>query len=130
VKRILIIDNDLGFVFWLGQALDAAGYDTLPAKGVAEATELLAHVRGNIDVLIVRYSTPGAESFVADLRWTQRGQLKAIALIDSADQETASLPGWDAWQLKPALPDESARITFLKLVQTVELAIPKRALST
>ena len=29
---VLIIDNDLGFIFWLGQILNDVGYAALPAK--------------------------------------------------------------------------------------------------
>jgi hypothetical protein len=35
---VLIIDNDLGFMFWLGQILSEAGYAVLPAKSAPEAS--------------------------------------------------------------------------------------------
>ena len=119
MKNVLIIDSDLGFVFWLGQALDAAGYETLPAKGVSEAISLLAEFRVIIDVLMVRYTLPGADTFAAELRWAQGGHLKAIALIDEEDERIESLTSWDGWQVKPGLPDETARRSFLRLVQGV-----------
>jgi hypothetical protein len=119
VKNVLIVDNDLGFVFWLGQTLDAAGYDTLPAKGVREAVTLLAEIRVKIDVLMVRSSLPGADVFAAELRWAQRGHLKTIALLDEADNQDESIAGWDGWQIKPSLPDSSARNIFLSLLQGV-----------
>ena len=59
MKNILIVDNDLGFVFWLCQALDAAGYETLPAKGVPEAVALLDELEVWVDVLMVRRTLPG-----------------------------------------------------------------------
>jgi len=119
VKNVLIVDNDLGFVFWLGQALDAAGYDTLPAKGVREAVTLLSEIHVKIDVLMVRSSLPGAEEFAAELRWAQRGHLKTIALLEENDDQGESLSAWDGWQLKPSLPDSNARKIFLSLVQGV-----------
>jgi DNA-binding response OmpR family regulator len=117
VKNVLIVDSDLGFVFWLGQALDAAGYDTLPARGVAEAISLLAEVRVRIDVILVRCTLAGAEKLVADLRWAQRGYLKALALIDEDEGESETMGAWDGWQIKPNLPDTTARKIFLELVQ-------------
>jgi DNA-binding NtrC family response regulator len=119
VKNVLIVDSDLGFVFWLGQALDAAGYDTLPAKGVTEAIALIGELKVWIDILMIRCTLPGAESLAADLRWAQRGHLKAIALIDESDGRTESMSAWDGWQLKPNLPDTTARKIFLNLVQGV-----------
>ena len=41
MRSILIVDSDLGFVFWLGRALHDAGYEALPAKDVPEATAII-----------------------------------------------------------------------------------------
>ena len=119
MKNVLIIDSDLGFVFWLGQTLDAAGYETLPAKGVPEAISLLSKFRIPIDLLIAHATQPGVDVFMADLRRAQGGNLKTIALIDDANDPSASFPPWDAWQIKPPLPDQVARTTFLTLIQSV-----------
>jgi hypothetical protein len=119
VKKVLIIDSDLGFVFWLGQALDAAGYDTLPAKGITEAHSLLSELHIKIDVLMLRRTLRGAEEFASDLRYVQNGQLRTIALTEEGDERVDSLSGWDGWQVKPRLPDSNARKIFLSLVQGV-----------
>jgi hypothetical protein len=119
VRNVLIIDSDLGFVFWLGQALDAAGYETFPARGISEAVALLSELNVIVDILIVRYSLAEAATFAKELRLTQGGHLKTIALVEEADQQTASLPSWDGWQLKPQLPDVNAKGTFLTLVQGI-----------
>jgi hypothetical protein len=119
VKNILIVDNDLGFVFWLGQALDAVGYDTLPAKGVTEAVALLAELKVEVDVLILRSALRGAEEFAADLRYNQNGHLKTIALTEENEGRPTSMLGWDGWQVKPRLPEANARKIFLSLVHEV-----------
>jgi len=119
VKKVLIVDNDLGFVFWLGQALDAAGYDTLPAKGVSEAVALLAEFKASVDVLIIRAALRGSEEFAADLRYAQNGQLKTIALTEEDEGRISSMSGWDGWQMKPRLPDANARKIFLSLVHGI-----------
>ena len=119
MKKVLIVDSDLGFVFWLGQALDAAGYDTLPAKGITEANSLLSELNVKIDVLILRRSLRGAEEFASDLRYSQNGQLRTIALTEDGDGRGDSLSGWDGWQTKPRLPDANARKIFLSLVHGV-----------
>src|SRR5215472_5695366 len=94
VTNVLIVDTDLGLVFWLGQALDAAGYETYPAKGVTEAVSLLAELKLRIDVLIVRHDLEGAETFASELRWSQGGHLKTVALLEDADGERSA--HWDA----------------------------------
>lgn len=119
VKNVLIVDNDLGFVFWLGRVLDAAGYETLPAKGIGEAFALLREIPVRIDVLMVLCTLPGANVFAAELRGSQRGHLKAIALMDQDDERGESMAAWDGWQIKPKLPDGIARKTFLSLVQSI-----------
>ncbi|MBZ5595222.1 MAG: hypothetical protein LAP39_23505 [Acidobacteriia bacterium] len=119
MKNVLIVDNDLGFAFWLGRILDAAGYETLPAKGIGEALALLREVPVRIDVLMVLCSLPGANVFAAELRGSQRGLLKTIALIDQDDERSESMAAWDGWQIKPKLPDGIARKIFLSLVQSI-----------
>ena len=119
MKNVLIIDSDLGFVFWLGQTLDAAGYETLPAKGVPEAIALLSKFRIAVDVLIVHSNQPGVDDFASELRRTQGGNLKTIGLLDDTDDATASSRSWDVCQVKPHLPDQTARDTFLALIQSI-----------
>ncbi len=118
MKNILIVDSDLGFVFWLCHALDAAGYETLPAKGVPEAVTLLTELDVWIDVLMMRRTLPGADVFAAELRWSQRGHLKTIALIDQNDEQSESMAAWDGWQIKLRVSDAIARKMFLSLVQS------------
>ena len=116
MKSILIVDDDLGFVFWLGQTLDAAGYSSLPAKGISEAIELLQDFRVRIDVLIARCVLPGASEFALALRSFEGDRLRTIGLIDPDDELCESLEMWDDQALKPMLPDIKARKIFLAAV--------------
>jgi CheY-like chemotaxis protein len=118
VKNILIVDNDLPFVFWLCQVLGAAGYETVPATGVPEAVAAMAELDIRVDLLMVRRALPGADAFAAELRSTQRGRLKAIALIGQNETQSDSIAGWDGWQIKLKVSDAIARKIFLSLVQS------------
>jgi hypothetical protein len=69
LKNILIVDRDLGFVFWLGQILDATGYVAIPARGVAEAREIVTMLRLHVDVLVVSPAAQGLAEFVDELRF-------------------------------------------------------------
>lgn len=78
---ILILDNDLGFSFWLGQALTAPNCNALPATTVKEALALITEFRLKIDFLIMNPAVPGATDFKKALRKSQ-GQLR-VATLDS-----------------------------------------------
>jgi len=117
VKNILIVDDDVGFVFWLCQLLDGAGYETVPATGIPEAAGALAELNVWVDLLMVRRVLPGADAFAAELRFSQRGRLKAIALIDRDEAPSQSIAAWDGWQIKMNVSDAIARTIFLSLVE-------------
>ena len=63
VKTVLLVDDNLGFAFWLGQALDRAGYETWPARSVPAAESLLEEVPLAVDLLVINASLPRAPAF-------------------------------------------------------------------
>ena len=112
---VLIVDNDLGFVFWLGKTLDAAGYQSLPAKSIAAAGTLLEEITGKIDLLIVNSALPGAAEFITSLRRSLR-RLKVIAVREVAGPFT-TLPGVDVWRSKfQNIVDPSFGLEWLQLI--------------
>lgn len=72
VATILILDDDLGFSFWLGQSLNAPHCRALPAKSVAEAAALIGQFKLKIDFLIMNPAVPGASDFTRALRREQK----------------------------------------------------------
>jgi hypothetical protein len=117
-STILIIDSDLGSVFWLGQVLDAAGCEALPAKNVPDAKSLLAELKVMVDLLIVRSSMPGAAAFAESLCRSQ-GSLKTIGLRADDEELPAVKPQMDAWLHTPFVNDETARFHYLGLISRV-----------
>jgi hypothetical protein len=61
---IMLIDNDLGRAFRLGRALDHAGFQTFPARTIADAVDLLRRLHLTVDVLMLDCGIPGAEEFI------------------------------------------------------------------
>jgi DNA-binding response OmpR family regulator len=104
-KNILIVENDLGFIFWLGGALVSSGYQPWPACSVSDATELIEKAALQIDLLIVDPSVPGLSKLIAILRRSQ-AELKLIAL---GAQVKTKLPGINAWIQKPGATQEPAK---------------------
>lgn len=79
VTTILILDNDLGFCFWLGQALTGSHCKAFPATTIPEAVTLIAQFKLKIDFLILNPAVPGAMDFMKALRREQH-QLRVAVL--------------------------------------------------
>ena len=118
IKTVLIIDPELGFVFWLGQALDRAGYQALPAKNCEDAAELLKLLNVEIHLLIVGRSVAGAGAFAEALRHGQ-GHLKVIAVIGDGEEPGAPFPGANAERLMLSDVDETSEIEWLETIEDV-----------
>jgi response regulator RpfG family c-di-GMP phosphodiesterase len=115
VATVLIINNDIGFTFWLGQTLNEAGYATLPARGVSDAVELLSEHKVQPDLLIINPASPGVLDLIADLRRSQV-RLKVIASIEGEEQ-AFNLLGVDRLLLKPVGADETVRVKWLETIE-------------
>ena len=113
MKNILIVDNDLGFIFWLGAALIGAGYQAWPATSHSEAISLASRKPlARLDLLIVNVSLPAASKIIAHFRGTQ-SQLKVMAL----GPQGRALPGVNYFQATPGLIDDAAKQEWVRAVK-------------
>jgi len=115
VKTVLIVDADLGFVFWLGQVLRVAGYAVLPAQSVPGAAALLAECNLAVDVLIVEPSLPGASDLVAALRH-DRENVKVVAVSEGAAPDGSQLEA-DAACEKPVETSEECLFEWTRMMR-------------
>jgi response regulator RpfG family c-di-GMP phosphodiesterase len=101
VKTVLIVDEDLGFVFWLGRLLNETGYQAWPARSGIEAEALLSEIDVHPDLLVINPNSEGAAAFVKDQR--RRADFKTIAINapDAQPQAAAPIEGIDAALVKP-----------------------------
>ena len=74
LQTLLVVDDDLAFVFWLGFGLDARGLETIPAKNATAARALLGRIEYPLKVAIVNAALPGTARLVKDLRRHQPRQ--------------------------------------------------------
>jgi hypothetical protein len=118
MKNILVVDSDLGFVYWLGCTLCAAGYMALPAKDSQNASELLSRLKVGIQLLVVNPSMPEARDFAEALRRSQR-HLKVIALLGGGEGLGRAFPGADASQHKRTYLGEFSEIDWLETIENV-----------
>ena len=115
---ILLVDADLGFLFWLGRLLDGAGYQAYPARSVADALTLINQLQLTIALLILNCSLPAAELLIASQRESQR-QLKVISLATGEDDPIPYTPGVDAMCHKPRQIDQASKNQWLQTVNCV-----------
>src|SRR5438445_4672062 len=78
VKSVLIVDEDLWFVFWLGRLLNEAGYEVWPARSGHDAAVLMKELGAGPDLLVINPNSSGAASFFEDQR--RRTDFKTIAI--------------------------------------------------
>jgi hypothetical protein len=118
VKNVLIFDNDLGFIFWLGGIIIAANYQPWPACSLSDASELVEEAAVPIDLLIVNPSLPGVSELIALLRRSQK-KLKVIAL---GAEGNLKLAGVNSWRQKPRTAlEKSARREWLEAMKNMFL---------
>ena len=113
---ILLVDSDLGFIFWLGQALDAAGYTAVPAVNVASAAELIQEHRLSVETLVIDPFLPDAFQLISALRQSHP-DLHVVAAIPDDWRTFPSLPEIDAILRKPQRLTGAALIQWLQVIQ-------------
>lgn len=115
---ILLVDRDLGFLFWLGRLLDQAGYQAFPAKSAPDAVALTSQMQLNVTLLVLNCSLPGAEALVHRLREDHR-HLKVIALATPGEEQPDLTFHVDAISYRPAEANEDAKTEWLQIVHWV-----------
>jgi len=117
MKTVLIIDPDLGFVFWLGRVLGDAGLQALPAKGFSEATALLSQLHMEIDLLVVNPFLAGAAGFVDTLRCSQPN-LKVLGVLEK-EQQVGPIQNADTIVRKPLQVDRFAGALWVRTIEQI-----------
>ena len=117
-KTVLVVDDDVGFVFWLGCTLRSAGYPALPAKNWRDAGELVRSLHVDIRVLVMDYSIAGAREFAERLRRSQ-GHLKVVALVGDGGKPSDAPAGVDGIQSRHPCTGEGLEMKWLETIKGV-----------
>jgi hypothetical protein len=80
----LIVDDDLGFVWWLGERFQEAGYCPVPALSPKQAGSLVKDLDLKITVLVVNPGLRGVQRLMKTLSQTQSRLVKIILILDPA----------------------------------------------
>lgn len=117
VKTVLIVDEDLGFVFWLGCLLAEAGYQVWPARNGSDAAALLKELEAKLDLLVINPSAGGAAEFIEDQR--RRSDFKTVAVQGSQDESPMLLTGVDVTLTKPQSRDELSELEWVGVIDSI-----------
>ena len=67
---VLIVDEDLGFIWWLGEILAKAGCRVVPAMTCQEATSAAKSMKLKIDLIFVNPALDGTSAMLESFRRT------------------------------------------------------------
>ena len=118
MATVLILDDDLGFVFWVAQALTSAGFASIPAQSVAEAKRLLAQFKVKLDIVILSPAISGGFEFIGELR-AENSQLGVVAAVERAADLIIVRREVDAVRAKPEVLSVEAMPEWRRTVRRV-----------
>jgi CheY-like chemotaxis protein len=98
----LIVDDDVGFILWLGEMLTETGYQAIPALHCRQALTLVKKLALRVDVLVVNPKLRGAVQAVKALE-RAHPRLRVVVIRDPS-----APPGEPLDKNHPALERPSA----------------------
>ena len=87
----LIVDDDLGFVWWLGERFHEAGYCPVPALSPTQAGSLVNELDLKITVLVVNPGLRGVQRLMKTLSKAQSLPVKVILIQNPSLPPTVAL---------------------------------------
>lgn len=120
---VLLVDSDLGFVFWLGQMLDRAGCAAFPAKSASNAVEFIEEEKIPVDIVVIDPLIAEAVSFVSRLQRIPSPP-KIIASVIGSPDEWRPLPGFDSVHQKPHRFTHQAALEWIAVIHRAAMNLP------
>ena len=112
---VWIVDNDLGFVWWLGEVFTEAGCRTLPALSCEQALALITSLNVGIDLLVVNPQLPGVIKMLEILS-RAHPNFKIVAIGNASATLPAALRPQASLE-RPSASDSISRPDWLKKVR-------------
>lgn len=108
----LIVDDDVGLIFWLGEIFGKAGWNLVPAMNCRQAVSLAAMWDLYIDLIVVNPALSGVIDMVQTLNRVHRPK---IVIIRDPDVE-APIPA-DATLDRPDIETPESRAEWAERVR-------------
>jgi DNA-binding NtrC family response regulator len=112
---VWIVDNDLGFVWWLGEIFTEAGCRTLPALSCEQALTLIKTLNVGVDLLVVNPQLPGVMKMLQSLS-RAHPKLKIVTIGKASAALPAALRPQASLE-RPSASDSISRSEWLKKVR-------------
>ena len=114
---VWIVDDDLGFVWWLGEIFTELGCLALPALSCEQAVSLTKALNVGIDLLVLNPRLPGALGMLQILSGVYP-TFKTVLIGKASPAQTAAIRPL-AHLERPASSDSISRSEWLKKVRRV-----------
>ena len=112
---VWIVDDDLGFVWWLGEIFTEAGCRALPALSCEQAVSLMKQLDVGIDLLVLNPQLPGVIRMLQMLRGAD-ANFKVVA-IGKTPPVLATAIHPQANLERPSSSDSISRLEWLTKVR-------------
>jgi len=115
---LLVVDNDVGFVWWLGEIFTEAGYHVVPALNCSQALTAIKKFHLQINLLVVNPALIGAVRLVTSLECT-RYDLRIVLIREGPIG--LKYPGfrYDAALTRPSGWEPISRTDWLRKLRTL-----------
>jgi DNA-binding NtrC family response regulator len=123
---ILVVDEDVGFLWWLGELFHEAGFRSIPALNCQQALALSRTVPGGVDLLVINPALKGVSGLIQSLTGAHPPK---IVLIEEAG--AAPIPGVQALATleRPSGPEPVSRAEWRQKIAKILSQVGFRAAS-
>ena len=124
-QSVLIVDDDLGFVFWLGELLAEAGYAAVPALDCEQAISHLKHFHVTVSAAIVNPGLEGVSRLLQNL-WKANQQLRIVVVPEPGAPAPLGITAYAVLE-KPSGWESLSRQEWLRKVRKALAEAPPNA---
>jgi hypothetical protein len=114
---VLIVDQDLGFVFWLGEIFAELGCQAVPALDCTKAVSISSALNLTIDLVVVNLRLRGVSKMMKKLSRADRS-VKVVVIRDGNVRAISRLPA-DAILERPVGQAAISRERWLNRVRKI-----------
>lgn len=112
---VWIIDDDLGFVWWLGEIFTAAGFQTVPALSCRQAVSLMKRLGLGVDLIVVNPAMAGVSRMLKIFKRVHP-QAKIITIQNHSTEHMAAIDAHATLE-RPSGGDLISRLEWLEKVR-------------
>lgn len=114
---VLILDQDLGFVFWLAEIFNEVGCQVAPGLDYTQAVSLTKRFHLSVDLVVVNPALEWAQQVLSTL--SARGRTPKIVVIRDEMTKSVGAIHADAILKRPTASQQTSRQEMLAQVREI-----------